>query len=125
MKYERDIVEQQTHTIGERVEKHCVACGEVRGHVVASVTKQGHISRVSCPQCGTRSTYKNSDGATMRRASASPSAPYDPTRTYRAGQSMSHPVFGLGEVTAVLETQKIDVLFSDRLRRLIHARAQR
>jgi hypothetical protein len=42
---------------------------------------------------------------------------------YRAVPSRSHPVFGLGEVTAVPETQKIDVLFSDRLRRLIHARA--
>lgn len=117
-------MEQQTHTIGERVEKHCDACGEVRGHVVASVSKLGHISRVSCPQCGTSSIYRNSDAATVRRTSASPGTLYDPTRTYRAGQSMSHPVFGLGEVTAVLETQKIDVLFADRLRRLIHARVQ-
>jgi hypothetical protein len=35
---------------------------------------------------------------------------------------MTHPVFGHGEVTAVIEPQKIDVLFPDRLRRLIHAR---
>jgi hypothetical protein len=35
-----------------------------------------------------------------------------------------HPTFGLGEVTAVIEPRKIDVLFSDRLRRLIHARAR-
>ena len=115
-------MERQAHTIGERVEKHCAACGEVRGHVVIAVSKLGHISRVSCPQCGTRSAYKQSDGATARRSNAGSGAPYDPTRTYRAGQSMLHPVFGAGEVTAVLETQKIDVLFSDRRRRLIHAR---
>jgi hypothetical protein len=36
---------------------------------------------------------------------------------------MMHPTFGLGEVTAVIEPQKIDVLFSDRVRRLAHARA--
>jgi hypothetical protein len=35
-----------------------------------------------------------------------------------------HPAFGLGEVTAVIEPLKIDVLFSDRVRRLIHARVQ-
>jgi hypothetical protein len=35
---------------------------------------------------------------------------------------MLHPTFGLGEVTKVIEPCKIDVLFSDRMRRLIHAR---
>jgi hypothetical protein len=36
---------------------------------------------------------------------------------------MLHPSFGPGEVTAIIEPQKIDVLFADRLRRLIHGRA--
>jgi hypothetical protein len=31
-------------------------------------------------------------------------------------------MWGQGEVTAVIEPRKIDVLFSDRLRRLIHSR---
>ena len=114
-------MEQQAHKVGERVEKFCAACGEERGHVVASVTKRGTISRVSCPQCGTRSSYKAGD-APGERPAAKASAPYDPARTYRVGQSMTHPVFGPGEVTAVVEPMKIDVLFSDRLRRLIHAR---
>ncbi len=35
---------------------------------------------------------------------------------------MLHPKFGEGEVTAVIEPKKIDVLFSDRIRRLIHSR---
>ena len=115
-------MEKQIYTVGERVEKFCVACGEERGHVVASVTKRGQISRVSCPQCGTRSTFKSVAGA---RTTGAPKtgAPYDQTRTYRAGQSMTHPVFGSGEVTAVVDPQKIDVLFNDRMRRLIHARS--
>jgi hypothetical protein len=117
-------VEQQAHKVGERVEKFCAVCGEERGHVVASVTKRGHISRVSCPQCSTRSSFKNSDNTTGDRTPAKTGAPYDPSRTYRAGQSMTHPVFGPGEVTAVVEPAKIDVLFSDRLRRLIHSRTQ-
>jgi hypothetical protein len=36
---------------------------------------------------------------------------------------MQHPTFGIGEVTAVIEPHKIDVLFPDRLRRLVHQRA--
>ena len=112
----------QIHQSGERVEKFCAVCGEERGHVVASVTKAGRITRVSCPKCGTRSAFK-AGGGTGARAAASSGAPYDRTRTYRAGQSLTHPVFGDGEVTAVIEPQKIDVLFADRMRRLIHARA--
>ena len=114
-------MDEQIHQSGERVEKFCEACGEERGHVVSSVTKSGRISHVSCPKCGTRSRFKAGGGA-RARASASPGAPYDRTLTYRTGQSMTHPVFGQGEVTAVLDSQKIDVLFQDRLRRLIHAR---
>jgi hypothetical protein len=36
---------------------------------------------------------------------------------------MTHDKFGHGEVTAVIEPQKIDVLFGDQTRRLIHAQA--
>ena len=114
-------MDEQIHQSGERVEKFCAVCEEERGHVVASVTKRGRITHVDCPKCGTRSRFKAGGEATARSA-ARPGAPYDRTYTYRAGQSMLHPVFGQGEVTAVLESQKIDVLFPDRLRRLIHAR---
>ena len=116
-------MENQIHKSGERVEKFCAVCSEERGHVVASVTKAGRITRVSCPKCGTRSPFKAVAGATARAASRT-GAPYDSANTYRAGQSMTHPVFGVGEVTAVIEPQKIDVLFPDRMRRLIHARSR-
>lgn len=59
--------------------------------------------------------------ARAARASAKASAPYDRTRTYRTGPHLTHPTYGAGEVTAVIEPQKIDVLFSDRVRRLIHS----
>jgi len=112
------------YKVGERVEKVCTVCGEERGHVVATVTKRGQISRVDCPKCGTRSTFKSKSRLTGTRAAQQSGAPYDRTTTYRAGQTMMHPVYGLGEVTAVIEPQKIDVLFADRLRRLIHARKE-
>jgi transcription elongation factor Elf1 len=118
------VMEKQMYAVGDRVEKLCDVCEEERGHVVASVNKRGMISRVSCPKCGTRSTYKNKEGDARVRATAKSGAPYDRTRTYRAGQTMMHPVYGIGEVTAVIEPQKIDVLFPDRMRRLIHSRAQ-
>ncbi len=116
-------MEKQTFTVGERVVKLCAVCQEERGHVVASVTKRGQISRVDCPKCGTRSTFK-SGAAVANDHAAKAGAPYDRTHTYRKGQTMTHPTYGIGEVTALIEPQKIDVLFNDRIRRLIHARVQ-
>lgn len=117
-------MEKQIFAVGERVEKLCTVCHEERGHIVASITKQGRISRVNCPKCGTRSTFKRSVNAGGDRSSVKVGAPYDRTRTYRTGQVMMHPTYGMGEVTGVVEPQKVDVLFADRLRRLIHARVQ-
>lgn len=116
-------MEKPVFTVGERVEKLCVTCNEVRGHVVVSVTKRGQISRVSCPKCGERSAFKSTAAAdpNTKKATAKAGAPYDRTRTYRTGQAMMHPTFGLGEVTKVIEPGKIDVLFADRMRRLIHS----
>src|SRR5262245_56278552 len=116
-------MEKHSYAVGDRVEKLCAVCGDEWGHIVASLNKRGHISRVVCSQCGTRSTFKSATNAAATRSSVQDGAPYDWTRTYRKGQIMMHPTFGLGRVTAVIEPQKIDVLFSDRVRRLIHGRA--
>lgn len=104
--------------IGDRVDQMCLTCGEERGHIVASISKAGKITRVSCPICNSRVPYKGGAAPTPSPKTASP---YDRARTYRRGQTMMHPNFGEGEVTAVIESGKIDVLFADRLRRLIHA----
>ena len=113
-------MEKQIFTVGERADKLCTKCNEERGHIVTAVTKRGQISRVSCPKCGTVSTCKLSSRTTPRVSSTAPS-PYDRTFVYRTGQTMEHKMFGIGEVTGLIEPQKIDVLFHDRLRRLLHA----
>src|SRR5215211_5278971 len=104
--------------VGDRVDQMCTTCNEERGHVVVSVSKTGSITRVVCPMCDSRVAYRS---GTTRRASPRPGAPYDRGRTYRKGQTLTHPTFGEGEVTAIIEPQKMDVLFADRVRRLIHA----
>lgn len=112
--------EKQTFAIGDRIEQMCVTCGEERGHIIALISKRGKVTRVSCPMCKSRVCYKS---GVKRQASTKIGAPYDRGRTYRRGQTMMHPMFGEGEVTALIEPGKIDVLFLDRMRRLIHAHA--
>ena len=117
-------MDKPIHTVGERTEKLCEVCNEERGHIVASLNKRGQINRVDCSKCGTRTAFKQSASTAQRKSGAQPGSPYDMTHTYRAGQTMTHPHYGQGEVTAMIEPMKIDVLFSDRLRRLVHSRAQ-
>jgi RNA polymerase-interacting CarD/CdnL/TRCF family regulator len=45
---------------------------------------------------------------------------YDRTRTYRVGDTIDHPTFGLGSVEAVRESVVI-AMFGHCLRRLAHA----
>ncbi len=113
-------MEKQVFTVGERIDKFCAACNEERGHIVSSVNKRGQISRVSCSKCETVSTFQLASRTAPRPATKTPSF-YDRTITYRAGQSMTHELFGVGEVTRVIEPRKMEVLFQDRVRRLVHA----
>ena len=83
--------------VGDRVDQMCRNCNEERGHVVISLNKAGRISRVGCPMCASRVTYR---AGTTRRARTKLGAPYDRARTYRKGQILMHPTFGEGEVTA-------------------------
>lgn len=112
-----------TYNIGDNVEKYCPECVEQLSHIVKSVTKTGAVSRVNCSKCGLLGTFKPS--ATLNKAqnlATKTGALYEQTKTYRTGQIMSHPSFGTGEVMSVLDNRMIDVLFTDRVRRLVHAR---
>lgn len=113
-------MQQEVFTVGDRTDKFCAVCDEERGHIVRSVNKRGQILRVSCSKCSTVSTFKLASRTAPQRAIKTPS-PYDRTLTYRAGQSMTHETFGIGEVTKLIEPRKMEVLFQDRLRCLIHA----
>jgi hypothetical protein len=61
-----------------------------------------------------RAHFSRGVKTSSRWANRKPQSPYDRTRKYRKGQAMMHSTFGQGEVTAVIEPQKIDVLFGDR-----------
>jgi DNA-directed RNA polymerase subunit RPC12/RpoP len=112
--------EKSVFKIGDRVDQMCRTCNEERGHIVVSVSKAGKVTRVGCPMCASRVMYRR---GTTRHASTQLGAPYDRTRAYRKGQTLMHPTFGEGEVTAIVEPQKMDVLFVDRMRRMVHAQS--
>lgn len=98
----------------------CSACDTEQNHTVESVTKQGQMTKAICQACETASTFSRGVKTSVAIGNSKSASPYDRTRKYRKGQAMTHSVFGQGEVTAVIE-QKIDVLFGNTTRRLIHA----
>jgi hypothetical protein len=113
---------QRLYEVGQRVDKWCAACDEERGHIVVSVSVKGQPTRVSCPICSTRGPFKNRTNSAGKNESVKEAQPYDWTHSYRIRQLINHPIYGLGEVVALIEPKKMDVLFADRIRRLIHSR---
>lgn len=107
--------------IGQTLDILCPACDENKIHTIETVTKQGKVTKVSCQTCETSSTYSKGVKTSVAMSKSKTATPYDRTRKYRKGQAMMHNTFGQGEVTAVIEPHKIDVLFGDQTRRLIHA----
>ncbi|MFN0139647.1 MAG: hypothetical protein ACKVRN_05670 [Pyrinomonadaceae bacterium] len=113
-------VKAEVYTVDQSVEMMCSSCDLEQNHKIQSVTKQGKITSAICETCETVSKFTRGVKTAVSRGNAKNSSPYDRMRKYRKGQAMTHNVFGHGEVTAVIEPQKIDVLFNDQTRRLIH-----
>lgn len=116
-------MKDQTYKVGENIEKYCADCDKLAGHTVKTVTKTGRVSKVICDGCGLLGTFKpNSNLSKIQNLATKTGEPYDMTKTYRTGQIMSHSTFGTGEVLTVVDSKKIEVLFIDQVRRLVHSR---
>lgn len=115
------MIKTKAYSVDESVEMMCSACDLEQNHKIQTVTKQGKITKASCEACETVSTFTRGVKTSVSMGTGKNASPYDRMRKYRKGQAMTHDKFGRGEVTAVIEPQKIDVLFGDQTRRLIHA----
>jgi len=114
------VTKKEAFTVGQTIDSPCSVCEIEQKHIVKTATKQGVITQVACEVCETITTLSRGVKTSMSTGSSKNAAPYDRTRTYKKGQSMTHDKFGRGEITAVLDTHKIDVLFGDTTRRMIH-----
>ena len=115
------MLKAKAYAVDDAIEMMCSACDEDKSHKVLVATKQGKITKAECETCNTVSTFVRGEKTSVSAGSGKAASPYDRSRKYRKGQAMTHEKFGRGEVTAVIEPQKIDVLFGDQTRRLIHA----
>lgn len=139
--------------VGKSVDGWCTHCKLVLTHTIEAVNGE-KITRVHCNTCkGQHAHRANAPGvraasapaskrATTGRKSAEPKTrpneyetllrgrtaaaahPYSISFRYKVAELISHPTFGLGAVTGERDNAKIDVLFPDGVRVLVHGRRQ-
>jgi len=123
---------------GGTIDSWCGKCKMILAHTIEAMVGSKPV-RVHCNTCQSQHAYKASEPgkATPRAGSAarpvryknllSNSNPaeakaYSPKDTYRAGDVLQHPMFGVGVTTAVKDVSKIEVLFEAGTKTLVHGR---
>ena len=115
-------MKQKKYEQGQTVKMPCSACDGEANHTVERVTKLGKMTKASCDECGTVSTFRRGKKVSVDMGKSKAGIPYDFSEKYSKGQAIMHPTFGQGEVTEVIDSHKIDVLFGTDVKRLIHGR---
>ncbi|HEX9918901.1 MAG TPA: hypothetical protein VGA87_07030 [Pyrinomonadaceae bacterium] len=122
--------------LGDDVMAHCGRCKEERMHQVVALRSEGRIERVTCNYCQSTHLYRDPGAKAAaksrrtndarpaevktRAASGQPARAYSPQATYAAGDQITHPKFGEGNVVEA-RRGKIDVRFGREMRTLLHA----
>jgi hypothetical protein len=130
-------------TVGKNIDGWCTRCKLVLTHTIEAVAN-GKITRVHCNTCGgshahragvprarvasARVAKKEPDKrvsqyqALVRGRTEGASRPYSTATRFAVGELVSHATFGLGVVTGERDTIKIDILFADGPKVLLHSR---
>ncbi len=133
-----------TPVVGKDVDSWCTKCKLVLAHTVEAVVN-GRITRVHCNTCGGQHAYRakapgTTAGRTTRtRKAAEPKVPdyaallrgrdpakakpYATTERFAEGDLINHATFGVGLVTLRKDVNKIEVVFADGPKVLVHKRA--
>ena len=132
--------------IGKDVDSWCTRCKMMLAHTVEAVVN-GRVTRVHCNTCGGQHVYRAKPpgvtGARARSRADGDRAAAKPVRDYatllrgrdaaaarayalnerfKDGELIRHATFGLGVVTGLKDGNKIEVMFPDGGKILIHRR---
>lgn len=133
-----------TRAVGKDVDSWCPKCKLMLAHTIEAMVGT-RITRVHCNTCKAQHAYRASQpgqsaarrsGGASRAAAAAPPdyaklmRGRDPAKARRYAVSerftptelLDHPTFGIGVVTGVKDGNKIEVVFPDGSKTLIHAR---
>ena len=117
---------------GSQIDAYCPACKAVKPHVVVAM-KGTRASKTECKVCGSVHPYRKNPPDTrakkrsqfeeaMEGRDVSKPIPYKLTRKFNLDDVIQHKSFGLGLVTRVVSDKKMEVLFQESTKLLVHGR---
>ncbi|HUK91248.1 MAG TPA: hypothetical protein VLZ81_12660 [Blastocatellia bacterium] len=127
--------------IGLEINAYCGKCKLERTHTVAAMEADGSVKKVSCTMCGSYHNYKlpkvasegngkvTKTGTRKSRSATSidslldpsrPAKPYSMSGSFSAGDLINHPSFGLGAVELTRPPNKMEVIFREGRKTLVH-----
>lgn len=129
--------------VAKNVYYPCKKCGSETYHKVLA-HKTPTSASIQCEICGSKKTYKltkpkkTKTGTTRKRLSSQAkianqwaelqqkygtenTTPYKISGTFKVNEAINHSKFGIGYVLSA-EAQKIEVVFSDSIKNLVHNR---
>jgi hypothetical protein len=120
--------------VGHHIDGWCTRCKLMLRHTIESMAG-AKIKRTHCNTCGAQHAhrtaaprargeqkiYASKYAALLRGRTESASRRYSRTERFAVGEAVSHATLGLGVVTAERERTKIDILFPDGQKVLLHA----
>jgi len=134
----------KSYSAGEDIESWCTKCKLELGHTIIAMV--GNLpKRVKCNTCGSEHNYRSEPAVKMSagtrtsgqkpkprakthknnltllaEADRSRARAYSTKGTFRENDLIEHPKFGLGLVLSTAKDNKIEVIFVDGPRLLIH-----
>ncbi len=122
--------------IGDRIDSFCGRCKMMLAHTVESI-EAGKIKKCHCNTCGAQHAYRpkapkragmpaalepSDYDKLMKSQDADKARKYATSDRFQPSELIKHGTFGLGIVLTCKESNKIEVLFSDGTKTLVHCR---
>lgn len=128
--------------VGGELEAYCGGCKDTRWHVIVALVGEVPV-KVECVSCHKQHGYRTGPAVASARSSAPRKAKapakaepafdmsalharahearaYAPAQTFKVGDVLRHPTFGLGLVQGTPGPHKMDVRFPSGPRLLVH-----
>lgn len=136
--------------VGKEILSHCSKCKLILAHIIVTMKSATEADKVQCKTCKSTHTFKdpsapkkkasidrvikNARVSSGRKATESvselwtkamnkstvSSKEYSTKDSFQTGDVINHPTFGQGIVEKLIDNNKIEVLFKDDYRTLMH-----
>jgi len=135
------------YIVGSDVLSFCTFCKKDRIHTVIEVTPSGAPERVRCNICGQEHSYKKPRSEAKvakekklqkkktekaktlweeitKNRDLSEARDYSMYESYMVGEIINHKVFGIGIITKLINKTKMEVIFKDGIKLLVHNKSK-